>query len=391
MTVGIDLTALTSYSIGFPLNAAEWNSRNSEYDTAFGTNTKDIAIRQNILTMTTGENITLGDALYVSGATILKTDDSDAARKNFIGFALETIASGNPCKLSLNAVYGLSGLTSGALYYLSATAGAITTTAPNTYSKAVGYALSTTTFFIKNVEEETPTFSSATIIGDLTVGTHTLFVDSANNRVGFGTASPNSTLEVNAATPILEIKASTDTLASLVLDSGATSDGVILFDLNNSTRWAMGLDASDAESFVLAASGGLGSSNRFKVNASGHAFFPNLRQTGAATNIGIMGTGEIVEDTSSIKFKENVTDLKSDSKNLLKVFCCTYNRIGSDIEEPGIIAEHLEKIMPEFVGYKNGKPHSIRYDKLTVPLIHLVQRHDAKINELINRIAVLEG
>jgi hypothetical protein len=41
-----------------------------------------------------------------------------------------------------------------------------------------------------------PTFSSAVITGDLTVDTDTLFVNSANNRVGIGTSSPNGKLEV---------------------------------------------------------------------------------------------------------------------------------------------------------------------------------------------------
>ena len=42
----------------------------------------------------------------------------------------------------------------------------------------------------------TATLASATITGDLTVDTNTLFVDSANNRVGIGTASPTSDLDI---------------------------------------------------------------------------------------------------------------------------------------------------------------------------------------------------
>ena len=42
----------------------------------------------------------------------------------------------------------------------------------------------------------TATLASATITGDLTVDTSTLKVDSANNRVGIGTASPTSDLDI---------------------------------------------------------------------------------------------------------------------------------------------------------------------------------------------------
>jgi hypothetical protein len=43
----------------------------------------------------------------------------------------------------------------------------------------------------------TATLASATITGDLTVDTSTLKVDSTNNRVGIGTASPSETLHIS--------------------------------------------------------------------------------------------------------------------------------------------------------------------------------------------------
>jgi hypothetical protein len=45
----------------------------------------------------------------------------------------------------------------------------------------------------------TATLASATITGNLTVDTNTFFVDSANNRVGVGTATPSAALDVNGA------------------------------------------------------------------------------------------------------------------------------------------------------------------------------------------------
>src|SRR5210317_1089189 len=46
----------------------------------------------------------------------------------------------------------------------------------------------------------TPTFSTATVTGDLTVDTDTFYVDSTNNRVGIGTTSPNELLTLYKST-----------------------------------------------------------------------------------------------------------------------------------------------------------------------------------------------
>jgi hypothetical protein len=42
-----------------------------------------------------------------------------------------------------------------------------------------------------------PNFENLTVTGDLTVDTNSLKVDSTNNRVGIGTASPSTALDVN--------------------------------------------------------------------------------------------------------------------------------------------------------------------------------------------------
>jgi len=53
-------------------------------------------------------------------------------------------------------------------------------------------------------------FPSLTVSGDLTVDTNTLFVDSSNNRVGIGTASPDRPLKIisTSSSPIIEIQGS---------------------------------------------------------------------------------------------------------------------------------------------------------------------------------------
>ena len=56
----------------------------------------------------------------------------------------------------------------------------------------------------------TATLASATITGDLTVDTSTLKVDSANNRVGIGTATPAAALDVQGSSLRLQVQSSSN-------------------------------------------------------------------------------------------------------------------------------------------------------------------------------------
>ncbi len=73
----------------------------------------------------------------------------------------------------------------------------------------------------------TGAFTSATISGDLTVDTDTLYVDSTNNRVGIGTSSPSVEFEVSGSgTPEIKVTDSGNTSGSeSALFRMAASDG----------------------------------------------------------------------------------------------------------------------------------------------------------------------
>lgn len=100
---------------------------------------------------TSGEAITAGQAIYVknSDGKLYKTDAdlSNEATFSFIGFALNTVGAADlTVYLALpgKIVTGLSGLTIGAYYHLSNTAGAITEASGARYAR-VAQALSATT------------------------------------------------------------------------------------------------------------------------------------------------------------------------------------------------------------------------------------------------------
>jgi hypothetical protein len=59
------------------------------------------------------------------------------------------------------------------------------------------------------------TLSNLTVSGNITIDTNTLFVDSANNRVGIGTASPTTTLDVSGEALVSYITTGTTTTSAL--------------------------------------------------------------------------------------------------------------------------------------------------------------------------------
>lgn len=113
--------------------------------TGFGTDT---------LTLTAAETLAAGNVVYVSAANTVSKADANSATKAAVGFVLSSISSSATGTVYFGSgfITGLSGLTAGALYYLSGTAGGITTTAPTGTGKIqqqVGFAVNTTTLYFE--------------------------------------------------------------------------------------------------------------------------------------------------------------------------------------------------------------------------------------------------
>lgn len=101
-------------------------------------------------TFTASEAIAAGDIVNIHDATGAKCRKADATTsgKPAVGFAQSAIANGASGTITFEGVLtGLSGLTTGATYYLGTTAGAITATAPTgsgNIVQKVGTAISAT-------------------------------------------------------------------------------------------------------------------------------------------------------------------------------------------------------------------------------------------------------
>lgn len=169
MSVTYNPPVLTDVSTGATANAATWNSGYAQLKSDLNSGSYDPYFRHMVISLTTGEDITAGNAVRISGATILKCDSGSAAGiTGFLGFALETKTNGNSCKVAINGIFGLTSLTAGAVYYLS-TSGGITTSKPVVYAKPIGVAISATSLLILPNTESNATFYSLNITGKMSV------------------------------------------------------------------------------------------------------------------------------------------------------------------------------------------------------------------------------
>jgi len=93
----------------------------------------------------------------------------------------------------------------------------------------------------------TATLASATITGDLTVDTSTLFVDSANNYVGIGTALPSQKLHLeNAGNSCFIRTASTQNPSGFDIGVGGSGDSTAYVFNRNNTPIVFGINATTA-------------------------------------------------------------------------------------------------------------------------------------------------
>lgn len=104
------------------------------------------------ITLTAGETLTSGNFVYINSSGQVMKADSTAIAKKAVGYVLVGVASASSCTVYFDdSNTALSALTVGATYYLSATAGAVTPTAPTTSGQIVqevGVATSTSTIHV---------------------------------------------------------------------------------------------------------------------------------------------------------------------------------------------------------------------------------------------------
>jgi hypothetical protein len=97
----------------------------------------------------------------------------------------------------------------------------------------------------------------------------------------------------------------------------------------------------------------------------------------AATDLGIDTLGNVVKDTSSLKFKYDIDDIGfSNLDKLLDLSPKKFKWKSNNTSDWGYIAEEVESLgLTDFVSYEGGLPHSVKYKKLTIMLIEYLKKY----------------
>ena len=103
--------------------------------------------------------------------------------------------------------------------------------------------------------------------------------------------------------------------------------------------------------------------------------------------IGLNGdlfVGGTINELSSIAYKQNINPITNALETISQLSGVIYDRKdGSTINEPGLIAEEVAKVLPNIIGFKeDGSPEAIKYTKIIAYLIEAVKDLKDEIRNL---------
>lgn len=185
------------------------------------------------------------------------------------------------------------------------------------------------------------------------------------------------------------------------LNAPSFTSNATLIGAHQSGYGMLRLESSDAMLLSMDSLGNGWNGLRLKNTGSDWAFFgkPDAVSDKIVIDFGFDGTNEFefssggnltikgtITEQSSIRFKENITPLDPALDKVNQLEAVSYNKIGEDNREIGLIAEDVAELFPEVVTYNDeGQPQGIQYQRLSVILLKAVQELTERVNKLENK------
>jgi hypothetical protein len=254
--------------------------------------------------------------------------------------------------------------------------------------------------------------------GDITFGSSGLYYDSTNKRLGIGVGSPSQVLDVAAAFAIAKFTSTTGTNSAFF--QYINTGGNFYLGLEGSAGGTFGASAYAGVVYhsgaypiqfftnatlkaTLTSGGNLGigantSTTTYKldVNANG--------ATGARVFSGSLAVGNILPSatvgridasndvvafsTSDMRFKTNITPISGALDKVTQIGGYEFDWVpneeyhGFKGHDVGVIAQEIEKVLPEVVKERDSGYKAVKYEKIVPLLIEAIKEQQQQIDEL---------
>jgi hypothetical protein len=139
--------------------------------------------------------------------------------------------------------------------------------------------------------------------------------------------------------------------------------------------------------------------NQIRIGASDHTtcFIRGIRgvttAVGDAVNVLVDSNGQLGTVSSSLRYKENVSDMKEYSDNLHLLRPVTFNWKPEHNEskklQVGLIAEEVAQTFPSLAIYKDGIPETVAYQNLVPMLLNELQKCKKEVQLLRGEVQPL--
>lgn len=204
---------------------------------------------------------------------------------------------------------------------------------------------------------------------------------------------------------------------------GTTGDQNIGLGLSGGISWTV----ADNSNIALSNTGTAGDTHKIKLGTPGSSGGQvNKCFIAGITGVTIVGSAVIISTVStqlgtivsSLRYKNNIEDMNTDSEFIFKLRPICFNFIAdkNKTKQYGLIAEEVYKIAPDMVIYSDPNPidpivfdeehnpifpikkpqlplqiESVKYHDLSVILLNEIQKQATRIQDLINRIVILKN
>lgn len=222
------------------------------------------------------------------------------------------------------------------------------------------------------------------------------FLQVSYNAVGINT-TPNSSFDLKVYGNV-GIGSSPSSSYDLSVDGNARIDDHLALGTSTSTSYKLDVDGD------VRVQDGLGvgtypSYSGLTVGSSSNFYVKTSLSSGTGTTL-VISSGEVKKESSSKRYKSNISDLKVSKESVFKLRPVSYLHnisLGGDgSKDIGLIAEEVELYVPDLVVYDYDefgslRAESVKYNRLSVYLLEIIKNQDLEIIQLKNRITEIEA